>query len=80
MTVTCLRSVSSEMAEIGTRDSQIWTLLNPSKSGTPFPLRQVLIESQTPDTADVLGRLPRAERYTVIACDGIVETPLGGVK
>lgn len=48
--------------------------------GTPF--LQVLIETQTPRlvTTDELGKLPRAQRYTVISCDGIVETPLGGVK
>lgn len=50
--------------------------------GTPFPLCQVL-SLTLPDAADALGRLPRAERYWEcegIACEGILETPLGGVK
>lgn len=86
--VTCLQSASSVMAATGTPDSQIRTLLNPAKlphtptpswegctGGHAFPLSQVLDLPHSPDVADALVRLPQPKRCTVIARDGISETP-----
>lgn len=91
MAVTCLRSPSSDVVGTGARDSQTRALCpEPSEVAhshpqTPLPSLEWLewwtqVSLTLPDKADVLGRLPRAERCTVIACDDIVETPLGGVK
>lgn len=43
--------------------------------GHAFPLSQVLDLPHSPDVADALVRLPQPKRCTVIARDGISETP-----